>query len=92
MRAKKGQKVRINNPEFGCATVGSIYKCVNIETDGMDKFESITLIDEEDYHTIYISENIYEIIQDPETITPSMVVISWADWLEYQNLKNKQNV
>jgi len=32
----------------------------------------------------------YEIIEEQtETLNPSMVVISWADWLEYQNLKNK---
>jgi hypothetical protein len=35
----------------------------------------------------------YEIIEEQteqtKTINPSMVVISWADWLEYQNLKNK---
>jgi hypothetical protein len=87
MKAKIGQKVRVTNHEFGYFSLGSICECMQEDKNedlfrvvkGISTHEAMWWMDEEDY----------EIIQEPETINPSMVVISWADWLEYQNLKNK---
>ena len=91
MRAKIGQKVRVTNHEFGYFSLGSICECMQ-KDDNDDLFRVVKGRSSQDAMW-WMDENDYEIIEEEteqhETITPSMVVISWADWLEYQNLKNK---
>jgi len=91
IQAKTGQRVKVTDPKFHYFSHGSICECINIG-QGTQQFRLLkgTSQDDGEY---WMDENDYEIIEEqteqPETITPSMVVISWADWLEYQNLKNK---
>ena len=88
MRAKKGQKVRVINPSFHYFSHGSICECLDVE-GGIQKFMVLegSSVNSEEY---WMDENDYEIIyEESESIlNPSMVVISWADWVEYQKLKN----
>ena len=87
IEAKTGQRVKVTDPKFQYFSIGSICECTG---DKMFKLiDGYSLHDE-----VWMMEaKRYEIIEEQtETINPLMVVISWADWLEYQNLKNKQNV
>jgi len=99
-RAKVGEWVRVTDEDFRFYSVGTICECINYVTEKFKLIQPKSVRDEV-YSERYMDTNRYQILTPSERaeiekelgmkkepdIVPSMVVISFEDWKEYQMLK-----